>query len=760
MKNIPSKELKAVKIYIDGLVQGVGFRPFIFRLAKQFNLAGLVENRNDCVRIKIEGSSAAIDDFVSAIKNDPPALARIESVVCKQAEVEGFCDFSISVNNNVTDKVTLVSPDVAVCNACLKDIKTQPDRLYYPFVNCVDCGPRFSLIRLLPYHRANTCMDKFKMCENCQAEYDDPENRRFDAQPNACSICGPQYTLVFNDSLITGSKEITGKTCGLIKAGKIAAIKGVGGFHLVCDARNYDAVKRIRAGKNREGKPFAVLMPNIETAKKYVYINESEEEVLMSRRRPILLLKIKENLAPNICVGLNRLGVMIAYTPLHYMLFEHGEFDALVFTSGNATDSPIIIDNDRAEKELGKIADALLIYNREIYNRCDDSVGVVVNSKIRVIRRSRGFAPDPVNLDFDVEGIIGAGAELKNCFCVGKGNRAILSQHIGDLKNIEIFNLYNESIERFSSLFKVKPKLIARDMHPDYLSTKYANDSGLETIAVQHHHAHIASCMAENEYYSDLIGVCFDGAGFGDDGNIWGGEIFIINDVINYRRYAHLDYLPLPGGDKAAKEPWRIAVSYLYKTFGKGFVEIDLPFLKEVSEGDINMMVSLIDQQINAPLTSSMGRLFDAVSAIINLCLFSTFEAEAPMRLENIVDEKVKERYEYGIDGAIDATGIIKGVVNDMADRVSAPIISTKFHNSVVSIILDASIKARLETGINAVALSGGLFQNSYILEKSENALKQNGFKVYTHSNVPANDGGVALGQLVIAAKKRRSKCV
>lgn len=754
-------QLKAYDITINGLVQGVGFRPFVYRLAKYYSLSGWIENRNDCVKIKIEGRSEKIGQFISEIKRNSPRLVRIESLVCNNAAFENLQDFSVCVRNYATNGSTLIPPDVSVCDECLNDIEIQPNRLNYPFVNCTNCGPRFSIIKAMPYDRENTTMREFAMCGRCKTEYEHPENRRFHAQPNACLKCGPHYLLIHKGKKIKDIKNILNLVCELIKDGKIIAIKGIGGFHLACDAKNNDAVERLRIKKGRERKPFAVLMPDINTVREYVYLNENEKRLLLSHQRPIVLLEIKKELSPAVAAGLDKIGVMMPYTPLHYLIFRDYLFDALVFTSGNMADEPIVIGNNQSEKELGQIADAVLVYNREIYNRNDDSVTIVVNSRDRLIRRSRGFAPEPINLDINAEGIVGMGAESKNCFCVGKENRAILSQHIGDLKNIKTLEFFKESVDRFLMLFRIRPELIAHDLHPDYLSTRYAEEYGIDTIAIQHHHAHIASCMAEHGYYADSIGVSFDGAGLGDDGHIWGGEIFIIRNLIEYERYAHIDYIQMPGGDKAINEPWRMAISYLYKVFKNKFTGYDLPFLREISPDKINLLISLIEKKVNSPLTSSMGRLFDAVSAILNICLFSTYEAEAPMKLEKLADDDIDERYEYSsINDTIDVTNIIRGVVKDVIEGIHKAVISTKFHNTVVSIILDMALKIRNETNINAVILSGGIFQNSYILRESENILTKNEFDVYTHSKVPANDGGIALGQLIIAARKRDLLCV
>ena len=753
------KELKACEISVNGLVQGVGFRPFIYRIAKIYDLTGWVENRNDCVKIKVQGNFEKIRDFIAAIKKDTPRLARIESLVYKDVAIENFQGFKVAVKDNITDKSTLISPDVSVCGECLNDIKTPSNRLNYPFVNCTNCGPRFSLIKATPYDRENTTMREFLMCDKCRKEYEDPMDRRFHAQPNACSNCGPQYLLVHKSREIEGIDSIINVVCALIKEGNIIAIKGIGGFHLACDAKNEEAVKKLRTRKNREGKPFAVLMPDIDIVRNYAHLNEHEEQWLLSYQRPIVLLKIKRELAPSVSVGLNRIGIMLPYTPLHYLIFANSLFESLVLTSGNVTDNPIVISNNQVQKELIQIADAFLLHNREIHNRNDDSVSVVVNSTPRLMRRSRGFAPEPILLKFKCDGIIAAGAEQKNCFCIGKGNQAILSQHIGDLMNIESFEFYKESILKFQRLFRFRPELIAHDLHPDYLSTKYAIESCLKTVPVQHHHAHIASCMAEHGLDEKVIGVSLDGTGLGDDNNIWGGE-FLLCDFAQYERYTYFDYVPMQGGNKSVEEPWRMAVSYLYKTDNKNFVNMKLPFREGIPNDKVDLLISAIDNNINTVLTSSAGRLFDAVSALMNVCLISSYEAEAAMRLECLIDENEKGRYPYEINKTIMVAEVIKNIVNDLTSGVKNRTIATKFHNTIIAIIVDVIKRMSNISKINVVVLSGGLFQNRYILENLENILEKKGFKIFTHKRIPTNDGGIALGQLAIAAKRRNLQCV
>ena len=741
-------------IQVKGLVQGVGFRPFIYRLARKYRLKGWVENSNDGVFVKVTGFDTGIKEFAGSIRSEAPAASNITSVSTKNVEFENFDDFKIVKSENRSDAITDISPDIAVCDACLEDMKTQPHRIEYPFINCTNCGPRFSIIKDLPYDREKTTMAPFIMCDTCRSEYEDVLDRRFHAQPVACNACGPVYQLNYNGKQINELKNILNAVSGLINEGKIVAIKGTGGFQISCDAQNEDAVKRLRKLKNREGKPFAVMFPDLKTLRQYVYLNDIEEKSVTSWCRPILILKEKKRLAPSISVGFDTVGAMLPYMPFHYQLFEYLNIPAIVLTSGNISDEPIVIDNDRALKTLTTIADAVLTYNRDIYNRTDDSVAMIVNNRERLIRRSRGYAPEPVNINLNVDGIFAAGAELVNCFCIGKGKQAILSQHIGDLKNLETLDFYSESYRRFKKLFRMEPEIAVCDIHPDYLSAKFAKELGVPVVEVQHHHAHIASCMAEYGLDEKVIGVSFDGTGLGDDGNIWGGEFFIC-DLESYERYNHFDYVPLPGGDKVTKEPWRTAVSYLYRYLGKEFFSLDIPFVENLDKEKTEFVIQAVDKEINCPLSSSAGRLFDAVSALTGLCTESKFHAEAPMRLESVIDMRVNHSYPFDFGETISFGDTIIDIVEDLLYGESVREISAKFHNTVINSVFAVVSQMRKETGLDKVVFSGGTFQNRYIMSNVETMLTLEGFKVYTQSRIPSNDAGIALGQLVIAAKRR-----
>jgi hydrogenase maturation protein HypF len=749
-----NNENTALKIKVKGLVQGVGFRPFIYRLAFQHGISGWVENRNDGVIIQGEGSSEKLDNFVIGIRNDAPQASNIFSITKEKVESNGFSDFQIIKSENTSTEITDVSPDIAVCDACIEDLKLQAHRIDYPFTNCTNCGPRFSIIKDLPYDRHKTTMKPFVMCNVCQKEYEDVLDRRFHAQPVACNTCGPEYELIIGKQRISDFKIILKHCVDLIKDGKILAIKGIGGFQLACDAMNESVVKTLRQRKVREGKPFAVMFRNIDTLKEYLNISPEEEKSVLSWRRPIVIANTKKELASGISIGFKTIGAMLPYMPFHYQLFEKLDVPAIVLTSGNLSDEPIVIDNDIAEKSLSSIADAVLIYNREIYNRTDDSVAMIVNEKERLIRRSRSYSPEPINLNYNVDGIVAAGAELVNCFCIGKAKQAILSQHIGDLKNLETLEFYEESYKRFLKLFRMEPQIVACDKHPDYLSSKFAKELGLQTVEVQHHHAHIAACMAEFNLDEKVIGVSMDGTGLGDDGNIWGGE-FLIADLAGYERFTHFEYIPLPGGDKVTKEPWRTGLSILFQMYGDKLLDLDLDFLKSTPEHNVDLILQAIKKNINCPLSSSAGRLFDAVAAITNICPVSTFHAEAPMRLESVAHENVQFSYSFDFGEQISFRSTIQAIIDDLHFNVPVSEISAKFHNTFINVIFAVASQVRKTKGINKVVLSGGTFQNKYILSRLEKLLIKEGFEVYAHSKVPSNDAGVALGQLVVAAKRR-----
>ena len=747
VKNDSFHTTETYRIHVRGLVQGVGFRPFVYRLAIEHGLAGTVENRNDGVIIHINCSDEKRIRFIEDIWRKAPPASHIAEVDFQKIPAIGFTGFEIVQSASVSDTITDISPDIAVCSDCLNDMKKQPNRINYPFINCTNCGPRFTIIKDLPYDREKTTMKEFVMCDECRKEYADILDRRFHAQPVACSVCGPEYSLHCEGRITEGSGAILPVLAGLLEGGKIVAVKGLGGFFLACDAGCESAVARLRGMKNREGKPFAVMFRDVATLKEYAAVSEEEEKSLLSLRRPIIILDTLKELAPSVTMGFSTIGAMLPYMPLHYLIFEHTTLPAIVLTSGNISDEPILINNEDAIQQFAGIADAVLTYNREIHNRADDSVAIVVNRKERLIRRSRGYVPSPVQTGKNVEGILATGAELVNCFCIGKGQQAVMSQHIGDLKNIETYEFYRETIEKFSRLYRFNPRLVVCDLHPDYLSSRYAAETGLPLLQVQHHHAHIVSCMAEHRLEGKVIGIAMDGTGLGDDGNIWGSEFMICDEKLYERKY-HFDYIPLPGGDKVTHEPWRTAVSCLY---GCNLLNNDLPFLKNIPVSSVGLLCNAIDKKINSPLSSGAGRLFDAVAAMINLCTVSTFHAEAPMRLEAILKKGIKEHYPYEIIAdSVSFSSMFNEILKDIRSGVANGEISARFHNTVFKVIIHLAEKIRSDSGLNRVVLSGGSFQNRYLLSETEKEFAANGFEVFAPLKVPANDAGIALGQLMI----------
>ena len=758
--------IKTLQVIVTGLVQGVGFRPFVHRLAAEFNLAGWVQNTNENVRIRITGEQAAIEAFLAALSADAPPAAMVEKIVTEELPTEDFTGFQIQKSNDVSEDITEICPDIAVCDACMDDTTRKGNRLDYSFVNCTNCGPRFTIIRDLPYDRDKTTMQVFPMCPACRKEYEDIRDRRFHAQPVACSHCGPHYELFVNGEKISEEMDvILPWVSQCIGNGGVMLIKGLGGMHLACDAFDEVAVKKLRALKKRDGKPFAVMFREIETLKTHAQVNKQEEQSLLSWRRPIVLLEMScrnniKPLAKSINSGLNLAGVLLPYMPFHHQLFGRLKTPAIVLTSGNFSSEPILTDNREAVSQFSDSVDGILLHNRDIYNRTDDSVVRIIGGKERILRRSRGYAPAPVRTSLDTNGILAFGAELTNCFCVGKGKKAFLSQHIGDLQGLETTQFYEQTIAQFLRLFRVTPTLLAVDLHPDYISTKTAQGYGnLPLIAVQHHHAHIASCMAEHHLDEMVIGVAMDGTGYGDDGNSWGAEFFLC-DLAGYTRMTHFENVPMPGGDLASGEPWRMAVSWLYKVYGMDFLSLELPLLKVIEPEKIELLLRMIDRNINCPLTSGAGRLFDAVASLIGLCQTATFQAEGPMLLESLVRKNCRESYPFDIKETIRFDATIRGIVDDLTRQVEPSIIASKFHNTIISVIFEAVNTLRRNEGIIKVVLSGGVFQNKYLLEGTIALLEENNFNVYAHAAIPTHDGGIALGQLAVASKRRESKCV
>jgi hydrogenase maturation protein HypF len=756
---------EARRIRVEGIVQGVGFRPFIYRLARENSLAGRVWNTATGVIIEAEGSHAALNRFQQEIASRHPPLAVITEITVEPAQADRYDSFSIVSSETQQAVDTLISPDIAVCDDCLRELFDSEDRRHrYPFINCTNCGPRYTIIRDLPYDRPSTTMAPFIMCPQCRREYDDPEDRRFHAQPNACPVCGPHLRLTDNRGEAIPGDPLQ-KTVEALKSGGVVAVKGLGGFHLACDACNEAAVRRLRDRKGRVDKPFAVMAFNTLRAGKFSRISDAEVKLLLSARRPIVLVdKLPESpLADTVAPGQAGYGVMLPYTPLHHLLLEEFEY-ALVLTSGNYSEEPIAIDNDEALKRLAALADLFLVHDREILLRADDSVARVMDGRPRHIRRSRGYAPQPVFLPEAVPQVLAVGPELKNTICYTRRARAFISQHIGDMENLEAFGFFQEVLGHLRKVFELDPELVAHDLHPDYLSTRWAlEESGLSTVAVQHHRAHVASCLTDAGSLSSAIGIALDGTGYGDDGAIWGGEVFT-GSPTDLRRAAHLAYVLLPGGDAAAREPWRCAVAHLMSAFGDE--PPDLPFLARVNGKALDTVLQMLQRRINTFPTSSTGRLFDAAAAIAGVRNIVTYEAQAAMEFEALADPHEKGCYEYGVDTTrepwkILTEPIICDLADDVLDGTDSATISARFHNTLVEAFSDICARLRKSESLNRVALSGGVFQNKFLFERLADSLRRQGFEVLSHRQVPANDGGISLGQAVIAAlqlKQERGK--
>jgi hydrogenase maturation protein HypF len=782
MSKAAKQSLKSASISVLGVVQGVGFRPFVYGLAVKHNLKGWVYNTSEDVRIEVEGAAKAIEQFARELKTKAPPLAHIENVTIEYCPPRGYESFEIRQSQAQAGKYQLISPDVATCQACLGELLNPEDRRYrYPFTNCTNCGPRFTIIEDMPYDRPKTTMRYFQMCPQCQTEYDNPLDRRFHAQPNACPKCGPQVELVDNQGNLVNTSNPIAAASQLLKEGKIVAIKGLGGFLLACDATNDTVVKTLRRRKKRSSKPFAIMVATVDEAKKHCYVSPEEKRLLTSPQSPIVLLRWREgsSVSREVAPNLRFLGVMLPYTPLHHILLRDTGLP-LVMTSGNLSEEPIARDNDEALRRLSGIADYFLVHNRDIYSRYDDSVAIVERGTSQLVRRARSYAPYPIRLSFKTRQVLGCGAEEKNTFCLTKDNYAFLSQHIGDMENMETLDHFDSTISLYKRLFHVQPEIIAHDLHPDYLATKYARElgeSGMKLVPVQHHHAHIASCLADNGLESPVIGVAFDGTGMGADGNIWGGE-FLVADYHNFRRAGHLEYLPLPGGAAAIKRPYRTAIGYILTLLGEDALnaviaseakQSQLTSVGQVTEVEIEIIKRQIEKKINSPLNSSMGRLFDAISALLGIRGEIDYEGQAAVEMEmaayssvigrRVSDEAIshaQENYPYHIvedEGVriVHLQGLFSAVIEDLHRGISKGRISVKFHNTVARMINEMCHLIADETGISQVALSGGVFQNRLLLRKTVSLLESSSFQVFTHRQVPCNDGGISLGQAVIA---------
>jgi len=815
-----TNDRKREYIEVSGIVQGVGFRPFIHNRAERLGLSGYVLNTPDGVVIEVEGRSYDIGRFVDGLVKDAPPLSRITGIrrreIVPLPEREdspvGGGTFEIRESLHEGGQKTLISPDVCVCGDCLEELFDPADRRYlYPFINCTNCGPRFTIIRDLPYDRPYTTMAAFSMCPDCRAEYVNPRDRRFHAQPIACPVCGPRAELLDGyGKLVRGDPILN--AISLLRSGKILAVKGLGGFHLAVDGTNGEAVERLRRRKHREEKPFALMTGTVEDARRLIRLESAEESLLAGRERPILLAPREKNApaaADSVAPGNAYLGVMLPYTPIHYLLFFHPQaggdyahsrpvFPSLVMTSGNISEEPICRDNLEALDRLGGIADAFLMHNRDIHVRSDDSVVNIAGNGTAFIRRSRGFVPVPVFLPEKLPTVLALGAELKNTVCITEGSRAFLSQHIGDLENITTLDFFHEAVEHFNKILELSPRIFAYDLHPRYLSTQYftrlvsgLDEDGYGAAGIQHHHAHIASVLAEYGRGDTVIGFALDGTGFGTDGTVWGGEILLASPV-NALRLGHLDCVPLPGGESAVREPWRMAFSYLREAWGEDWHRLALPCLDQVSRENLEILDKACAAGVNCPRTSSLGRLFDAVASILGICHTTTYEGQAAIMLEMCAARSGKGRIlPYSIEDQGDAvyardyptlhgtlkkavppqeSGPIRGFVIDYRPLVRSltegvlhgrpvPELAMDFHETIVTSCTEAAGIARERSGISTVALSGGCFQNRILCERLPAALETEGFEVLVNRLVPPNDGGVSLGQAYIAGTIARRVC-
>ncbi len=771
-------------ITLHGAVQGVGFRPFVYRLAVEMRLNGWVLNSSQGISINVEGEKALLDQFVIRLAKEKPPRAYIQGLETSFLDAVGYTKFEIRESNSDGEKSALVLPDVATCPECVDEIFDKNNRRYlYPFTNCTNCGPRFSIIKSLPYDRPNTTMKKFEMCENCRQEYENPLDRRFHAQPNACPECGPHIELRDKKGVVLSSRhDALLQAAEAIRTGKIVALKGIGGFQLLMDARNDEGVKLLRLRKHREEKPFALMYPSLYYLKSDCQISEVEERLLLSPEAPIVLLRKRKledsEIALSVAPRNPYLGAMLPYAPLHHILLRELGFP-VVATSGNISDEPICINEREALDKLGNIADVFLIHDRHIERHVDDSVVRVMSDRMQMVRRARGYAPFPVELDSETgiprsKTVLAVGGHLKNTIAINSGNNIFLSQHVGDLSTQEAFNAFEKVTGDFQKLYEISPMVIAHDLHPDYLSTQFARTLESEKVGVQHHFAHVASCMAENKLRGEVLGISWDGTGYGEDGTIWGGE-FLTTDGAWYERVATIRSFRLPGGSASVKEPRRTALGLLYEIFGAELFQMeDIKPIKAFAPGMLSILKKMLETGLNSPATTSVGRLFDAVSSVIGLRQMVNFEGQGAMELEFALEEiESDEMYGFEIiehkkpktEGGsyyrpafiINWEPMVKEILVDKFNTISAGLISKKFHNTLVEMIIDIAERV----GQERIVISGGCFQNKYLTERTIARLTEEGFKPYWHQRVPPNDGGISLGQMFVAlnrSQKRENK--
>ena len=748
-----------VRARVTGVVQGVGFRPFVATLAARLGLAGFVGNDTAGVLLEAEGPPEAVAALLEALRHRPPPLARVEAVRTETLPPTGQAGFAIAPSDPAGPRAALVAADTATCDACLAEVRDPADRRFgYAFGNCTHCGPRYTIVRDVPYDRGNTTMAGFPPCPACRREYDDPADRRFHAQPVCCPSCGPRLTLLDPAGGVLADEDPLGAAAALLRAGRIVAVKGLGGYHLAVDCADERAVARLRAAKHREERPLAVLVADLATAGELAELEPGEAEALGGPARPIVLVRRRPGapLAPSVAPGQRSVGLMLPYTPLHHLLAA-AVGRPLVLTSGNVSDEPIAYRDDDALARLGPLADALLVHDRPIHTRVDDSVVRVVGGRPSPVRRSRGYVPNPIALPWPFpRHVLAVGAELKNTFCLGRDSRAFVSHHIGDLENHETLESFVEGIGHLCRLFAVRPEVVAHDLHPQYLSTGYALDlPDVELVGVQHHHAHVASCLADSGLAGPVIGVAFDGTGMGEDATLWGGE-FLLADLCGYTRAAHLEPVPMPGGAAAIRQPWRMAAAYLDRAYPEGPPPLAVAGRAGPRWDQVRAAAAA---GLNAPLTSSMGRLFDAVSALLGVRDTVSYEGQAAIELEQLADPAEPGAYPAGNgpDG-IRGSDLVRAAAEDLRAGVGVPVISARFHNGVADLVLAGCRALREQHGLATVALSGGVWQNVLLLQRCTAQLSGAGFAVLSQHQVPCNDGGISLGQATVAAARDRAR--
>jgi hydrogenase maturation protein HypF len=762
---VVGKTIERQRLSVQGIVQGVGFRPFVYAQAQKLGLSGFVLNDSAGVTIEIEGTPQALAAFERALRQDAPPLARLDKIERELLAPSYQTGFVIAHSQPGAERQAGISPDTATCADCLHELFDPTDRRYrYPFINCTNCGPRFSIIEDVPYDRPFTTMRTFPMCDLCRREYDDPTDRRFHAQPNACPKCGPRLQLLDSQGKSIETDDPVAEFARQLANGAIGAVKSLGGFHLACNPFDPTAVAKLRTRKHREAKPFALMVGNLETARQLCKVSIEEAELLNSYRRPVVLLARRPDcdVALGVAPGLATLGLMLPYTPLHYLLLdayarlEHPS--ALVMTSGNRSDEPIVYRDAEIQPTLHGIADFTLTHNRPIYMRCDDSVTQIVAGEIQFLRRARGYAPESIKLPFECPvPILAVGGQLKNTFALAKGRYVFVSHHIGDLENVETLTSFREGIAHFSRLFDIEPQAVAYDLHPEYAATRYATELDLpHKIGVQHHHAHIASGLAEHGLTQSVIGIAADGTGYGLDGHIWGCEV-LIADLTGFERLAQLEYVPLPGGEQAIKQPWRVAAVYLQQAFGADFTRLDIDFVRQLDFKRWRGLAQMIERGVNSPLAGSLGRLFEAVAALVGIRNEVWYEGQAAVELEAIVEPGDRE-YNFkigtGQPAIMDVRPLIRGIVDDLERGVSVAQIAGRFHRTIVRLLTEVCLLAREQTGLTEVMLSGGVFQNRRLTEMLCANLSNEGLRVWFNRQVPPNDGGLCLGQLAVAAAR------